>query len=351
MPGDRRKRVELDAERQLLADITLGSDPPDVRRAAVQLLEALGPPASATNGPVFQRAEQLVADPHADAELRAAAVRVLSLQGADRYKSLLTDVLSRAEPASVQVAAVRALASVAGDDVAPTLLQLWDRWPPAVRDEAVSALARDPGRVRALLDAVATGKVRITEVDRALRIRLMMLEDDALRARARSLFAEPAAARTEAVNRYGAAASLTGDPERGRQVFTRACSSCHQYRGSGGVAFGPDLGEVRNRLPPALVIDILQPNHSIADGYELWIAELTGGTRVTGVIGAETPTSVTFRRAGGGETTVAREQIESMRISELSAMPDGLEAQIDLQQMADLIAFIKGAPGADLKRP
>jgi hypothetical protein len=31
-----------------------------------------------------------------------------------------------------------------------------------------------------------------------------------------------------------------------------------------------------------------------------------------------------------------------MRIADASAMPEGLEAQISLQQMADLIAFIKG---------
>jgi hypothetical protein len=31
-----------------------------------------------------------------------------------------------------------------------------------------------------------------------------------------------------------------------------------------------------------------------------------------------------------------------MRIARMSAMPDGLEAQIDVQEMADLIAFIRG---------
>jgi putative heme-binding domain-containing protein len=196
--------------------------------------------------------------------------------------------------------------------------------------------------VRVLLDAVAGGKIRATEINRPLRIRLMMLDDDDLRNRARALFSAPAGSPKEAVGRYQAAAmSLHGDADRGRQVFGRVCSICHQYRGSSGTQFGPDLGEVRSHAPMSLLVDVLDPNHSIADGYELWIVTLTDGSTLAGVMGHEAPTAVTLRVAGGIETVVPRTQIQSMRISDASAMPEGLEAQIDLQQMADLIAFLK----------
>jgi putative heme-binding domain-containing protein len=55
----------------------------------------------------------------------------------------------------------------------------------------------------------------------------------------------------------------------------------------------------------------------------------------------ETPTSVTFRLVGGNETTIARARISAMHIAPVSAMPEGLSESIDLQQMADLIAFFK----------
>jgi putative heme-binding domain-containing protein len=231
---------------------------------------------------------------------------------------------------------------VKGDRSATVFLDLWERWTPAVRDEAVRALVREPGRVRLLLDAVTAGKIRATEIDRPLRIRLMMQAEDDLRARARALFGESAAAQKAAANRYAKAASLPGDGGRGREVFTRACAMCHQYRGAAGATYGPDLGEVRNRLPMSLLTDILHPNQSIADGYELWFVQLSDGGAIGGVIGAETPTSITVRQPGGAETTVARSRIASMRIADASAMPEGLEAQITVQQMADLIAFIKG---------
>ena len=196
--------------------------------------------------------------------------------------------------------------------------------------------------MRLLLDAVAAGKIRMSEIERSLRIRLMMNADDELRARARTLFAESPTSTRDVVVRYAPAASMAGDGARGRAVFERSCAACHRYRGESGVSYGPDLAEVRNRLPMSLMTDILQPNHSIADGYELWIVRLADGTSLGGIVASETSSSVTLRMPGGAERTVPRADIASMTVAEVSAMPEGLEAQISVQQMADLIAFIKG---------
>jgi putative heme-binding domain-containing protein len=320
-----------------------------VRRAGLQLLEAVGLPNDAAMAPLLTRVQRLAEDPRADPQARADAVRLLAMRDVEPYEALLRRLLTRAEPAPVQAAAVRALAKRKGADVATTFVELWERWTPAVRDEAVRALVQEPGRIRVLLDAVAAGRIKPTEIDRALRIRLMMVDDDTERERARALFAERSASGSEAVarsrkeivERYGAATTLDGDPDRGRQVFSRVCAACHQYRGAGGAAFGPDLGEVRNHLPDALLVDILQPNQSIADRYALWNVTLTDGTAIAGIIGEETPDAVTFRLPGGGTLTLPRARIASMHVSNISAMPEGLESQIDVQQMADLIAFIK----------
>ncbi len=56
----------------------------------------------------------------------------------------------------------------------------------------------------------------------------------------------------------------------------------------------------------------------------------------------ETATSVTIRRAGGGQDTVLRSNIERLRSSGMSLMPEGLESGIDYQKMADLLQFLQG---------
>ena len=147
----------------------------------------------------------------------------------------------------------------------------------------------------------------------------------------------------QAAARYEPILSLEGDAARGREVFARVCSGCHQYRGAGGTPFGPDLGEVSHRLPFSILVDILHPNQSIADGFELRLARLVDGSRVTGIVESETPTSVTLRRSGAEPITLPRDRIALMTPLDVSAMPEGLDAQMTPQAMADLLAYIRSA--------
>jgi putative heme-binding domain-containing protein len=64
---------------------------------------------------------------------------------------------------------------------------------------------------------------------------------------------------------------------------------------------------------------------------------------MTGVIAAETATSVTLRRAEDQADTVPRDEIDQLRSSGLSIMPEGMEKEIDPQAMADLLAYLSHA--------
>jgi putative membrane-bound dehydrogenase-like protein len=339
--GKSARESVLDPERTSLATLVLSGQSTAVRRAALQLLEALGATAVAPDSALMKDAERLAMDRRADADARADAIRLVALRDAASHEQMFRDLVTRAEPVPVQSAAVRALADFENPRIASDFIASWDQWTPGVREEAVRALVRKPERVRVLLDAVAGGTIKATEIARPLRVRLMMLDEDELRNRARALFGAPAGAPKDAVGRYEPSLSLQGDASRGRELFGQFCSICHQYQGSSGAQFGPDLGEVRNHAPMSLLVDILDPNHSIADGYELWNVTLTDGSTLTGVMGREAPTAVTLRLPGGTETVIPRAQIRAMRIAETSGMPEGLETQIDRQQMADLIAFLK----------
>ena len=64
------------------------------------------------------------------------------------------------------------------------------------------------------------------------------------------------------------------------------------------------------------------------------------------MITAETANSLTIRRADGTTETVLRIDIEELRSTGLSFMPEGLEKQIDVPAMADLLAYLNS-----LKQP
>ena len=64
------------------------------------------------------------------------------------------------------------------------------------------------------------------------------------------------------------------------------------------------------------------------------------GTTHNGVLISENAGSLTLRRAEAKETTLLRSDIEVLRDTGRSLMPEGLEKNIDPQGMSDLIQWI-----------
>ena len=61
---------------------------------------------------------------------------------------------------------------------------------------------------------------------------------------------------------------------------------------------------------------------------------------MSGLIAAETPTSITLKRAENIQETILRQHIDEIVGTGKSLMPEGLEQKINKQQMSDLIAFL-----------
>jgi putative heme-binding domain-containing protein len=131
---------------------------------------------------------------------------------------------------------------------------------------------------------------------------------------------------------------MAGDRSRGRKIYEKACAECHKVGGVGH-ELGPDLKAVVTRYKEALLADILMPNQQIEAGYEEYEVETADGRSLTGVLARDTAT--TLRRAKGQEETILRSSVKSLRSLSVSPMPEDLEKQITVSEMADLIAFIK----------
>jgi putative heme-binding domain-containing protein len=65
------------------------------------------------------------------------------------------------------------------------------------------------------------------------------------------------------------------------------------------------------------------------------------GRVLNGVIAGETADSVTLRREEGQQDTIPRADIEELRATGKSIMPDGLEQKLTSDQLADLLEFLR----------
>jgi putative membrane-bound dehydrogenase-like protein len=272
---------------------------------------------------------------------RIAAVRTLGLAPFADNRDLFRDLLTPRQPQAIQAAAVEALAGFDRPGVPVLLLEAWPGLSPSLRAGAVEVFFSRPAWVTAFLDAVEQGKVGRGEVDPA-RVQLLQAHADArLRARAAKVFAATKLARRrDVVGAYRKALRLEGDPARGKAVFKRVCSACHQLEGVGSQV-GPDLTAARNQGSEAILLNILDPNREVKPQYLSYVLETTSGRTLTGMIAAETANSLTLRRADGTTQTVLRVDIEELSSTGVSFMPEGLEKQVEVPAMADLLAYLK----------
>jgi putative heme-binding domain-containing protein len=161
-----------------------------------------------------------------------------------------------------------------------------------------------------------------------------------VRARAAQVFAGAGLTRRQdVVAAYHKALQLKGDAQRGKVLFKQHCSSCHRLE-LVGEQVGADLSAIRDRGAEAVLQNILDPNREVMPQYQAYVLVTTAGVVLAGMIVEESANSLTIRNPEGGRETVLRNQIDELRSTGLSYMPEGLEKQIDVPAMADLLAYL-----------
>lgn len=249
-------------------------------------------------------------------------------------------LLDPREPQEIQVAAIRALRLTGAADVPAIVLGAWPRFTPTVRAEAVSTLASRPNWAGELMEALEARRVPLADISLIARTTLVNHRDGTTARRAKALFATGSSTqRAEVVKRYEAVLKTPGDVMRGRAVFTRECAACH-YADGVGTSIGPAIAAVGTRTPEALLISILDPNREVDPRYVSYAVETVDGRTFTGIITAESATSVTLRASTGAVETILRSEITSLKSQGVSLMPDGLEERLPAKEMTDLLAFL-----------
>jgi putative heme-binding domain-containing protein len=256
----------------------------------------------------------------------------------------LLELVDPAEPTTVQSGAVRALGLMRAPAIAATLLEAerFRGYTPRLREEVVGTLLASSQHLPGLVDALESGAVPANAIDSLRRRQLTEHRDPALRARAQTVYANATPGNRAAIyEELKSVVSLDANPAHGKQVFKKVCASCHRLDRD-GAPVGPDLFGIRNQPKEAILLHIVIPEQEITQGFAAYVVETQDGRVLTGLLAAETPTSLTLRQALGKEETILRSDIERIVASQLSLMPQELEKQLSRQDFADLLAYLKG---------
>jgi len=284
-------------------------------------------------------------------DVRLAAVRLLGYVPSS-WQNLKT-FLSVEQSAEVQSAIVAAIAQQ-GNETAPLWKQYLEQYDSAtlpIKRALIENSFRRADGPKLLLEQVAAGVIQPAEIDPLRRKQLLESKDAAIKKQAAELFAAlNPANRQQALEEYQPVLAMAADGNRGKVVFEKNCSNCHRV-GDVGVNVAPDISDSRTKTAAQILADIIQPNRAIDSNFMGYQVLLADGTIASGLLSAETSTSITLKQPGGKTLTLARTEIEQLKATGVSLMPDGLEKNIPPADMADLLAYIKGWRYLDGKTP
>jgi putative heme-binding domain-containing protein len=232
-----------------------------------------------------------------------------------------------------QLLALTAAIPTAGPMELPRLLPAFDQ----SRDAMVGV---------ALLDALSQAKGRSNVSAQLLRPRLAGFPES-IRRRGDELLGAwrvDAARQAKELDAMLAAMRTGGDHVRGQMLFNSpkaGCNACHAIGYLGG-RLGPDLtsiGQIRSERD--LLEAIVFPSASLARGFETVVVTTTTGESVSGVLKSEGE-AIVIGLVDGQERRIPRADVADMQPGTISLMPAGFAEQLSRQELADLLAFLKG---------
>jgi putative membrane-bound dehydrogenase-like protein len=307
------------------------------RRLADELAVVFG------DGRAVAAVRALAVDATAPPEARLDAVATLIDARPPDLREVCTQLL--ADPAT-QAAAARGLALFDDPVVAALLVDASRKARGAGREAILTVLASRRSFAAALLDALDQGRLTAGDLPAGVVRQLHALGDADLSRRLTAAWGQLRESSAERRTRIEQLATVVNsqaagaaDLVAGRRLFEKTCASCHRLYGAGG-QLAPDLtGSGRHDLG-YLLENIVDPSAVVNRDWRLSIVSLSDGRVLTGVVVAQNERSVTLQGLAERQTIPA-DEIDEIKPTDRSPMPDGLLDQLTEPQIRDLIAYLR----------
>lgn len=308
----------------------------EVRRLNRQLSLVFG------DGRALDELRAIAGDTGTELPERRAAIRALVLA---RDQGMIRPLQKLLSDRDLARDAMSGLAALGHPETPELLVSMFGRFNLTARREAITTLVSRPQFAAVLLDAVADGRIERSEVSAFQLRQLQNSGDRELSERVAKLWPE---LETQSKQKSAYIAGLrerltpdvlsTADASAGRLLFNRSCANCHTLFGEGR-KIAPDLTGAQRSNLNYLLENIVDPSATVSKNFKLVIVQLEDGRVVNGVIIGRTEKTLTIQTATE-QIVVQRAEIEVLRESPVSLMPDNLLHVLDDQQITNLIAYL-----------
>jgi len=292
------------------------------------------------------KALQAMADEKAPPQTRLEYVTIFGEVKAPAAVGPLLDLVDRTSDEALRKAALGALATYDDARIAPKVVAAFPRLGKESQGAACALLSSRAGTASLFLAAVENGGIARTALPLEVVRQIKLFPEQNIPARAEKIWGaagRPTSAQmTEKIQHLATVVREggEGDPYAGRTVFLGTCGACHALHGQGG-AVGPDLTKFKRDDVDSLLLNIVNPNAEIREGYESFLVNTNDGRMVTGFLVEQDPQVVVLRGLDGQNVALPRADIREIKAAGVSLMPEGLLDAFDEKQVRDLFAYLR----------
>jgi putative heme-binding domain-containing protein len=153
------------------------------------------------------------------------------------------------------------------------------------------------------------------------------------------LFGKPTE-RTKVVAEFLSQIPAPVKTEQGEKLFGEHCAACHRP-GEGKPMLGPPLENLGHWTLDQWVTAILDPNQAVEPKYRQSTLLTSDGQVIAGIVLDENPQETQIALSDGSLKTIPNEDIESLKSSAVSLMPEGFEQKLTPEQLSELLGFLR----------
>ncbi|MBI3837358.1 MAG: c-type cytochrome [Planctomycetia bacterium] len=279
-------------------------------------------------------------------ERRIQAMAALAAIGDPSLEAVVPPLLTDTKfiPVELRSATLGLVARVDAPWVAKAILTSYQQLEPELRPRAIEVLTERTAWAEQLLDAIGRQEIPATALN-VNQVRQLMLGGNAtlaakVRAQWGSIRSERDPKREDVIAQMRTFLRRTpGDAQAGQAIFNRVCGQCHKIYGE-GQDVGPDITLNGRSSFEQLLSNVFDPSLVIGAAYQARTIVTVDGRVLTGLLAEESNQRVVLKTQGGKLETIARQDVEEMKASHLSLMPEELEKQLKPQELADLFALL-----------
>jgi len=292
-----------------------------------------------------QKALAVIADRSSEPSARLHYIQIFGEVKQPSSVPVLLKLLAAGADKPLHKAALVSLQRYENEEIGSRVVAGFQNLDNDARTAAMSLLASRPGWSLHLLEAVESGSIEKSAIPQDVVRKLSLYPEPQVASLWKKHWGQgrnPTTAEMQKqMEHLGAVIrSGSGSPYEGEKLFNASCAACHKLFGQGG-QIGPDLTTFKRDDLDNMLLNIVNPNAEVREGYENYLVTTRDGRMLSGFLADKDSRVVVLRGIDGENITLPQEQVQEMKPAGLSLMPEGLLDALSEQQVRDLFAFLR----------